>query len=110
MENADLLIAVGTRAVCQSDCSRTGYPNVKRVININADLDDATHYNHTLALVGDVHTHTGKAEPCYWGQNRSTETDGITACAEKKAAWQSFKEERGLHPGPGGRILGAGRC
>ena len=34
MENADLLVAVGTRAVCQSDCSRTGYPNVKRVINI----------------------------------------------------------------------------
>jgi 3D-(3,5/4)-trihydroxycyclohexane-1,2-dione acylhydrolase (decyclizing) len=37
MENADLLIAVGTRAVCQSDCSRTGYPNAKRVINLNAD-------------------------------------------------------------------------
>ena len=54
MEQADLLIAVGTRAVCQSDCSRTGYPNVKRVININADLDDATHYHHTLPLVGDV--------------------------------------------------------
>ena len=54
MENADLLIAVGTRAVCQSDCSRTGYPNVKRVINLNADLEDATHYHHTLALVGDV--------------------------------------------------------
>src|SRR5665648_1705 len=33
MENANLLIAVGTRSVCQSDCSRTGYPNVKHVIN-----------------------------------------------------------------------------
>jgi len=54
MDNADLLIAVGTRAVCQSDCSRTGYPQVKHVININADLDDATHYTRTLALVGDV--------------------------------------------------------
>ena len=41
MENADLLIAVGTRAVCQSDSSRTAYPNVQAVININADLDDA---------------------------------------------------------------------
>ena len=30
MENADLLIAVGTRAVCQSDSSRTGYPRVRR--------------------------------------------------------------------------------
>ena len=27
---------------------------MKRVININADPEDATHYNHTLALVGDV--------------------------------------------------------
>ena len=59
MENADLLIAVGTRAVCQSDCSRTGYPQVKRVININADLDDALHYNHTLALVGGIAGHAG---------------------------------------------------
>ncbi|MHC1740071.1 MAG: hypothetical protein AB9897_03055 [Anaerolineaceae bacterium] len=43
MENADLLIAIGTRAVCQSDCSRTGYPKVQHVININADLEDAAH-------------------------------------------------------------------
>ena len=26
MEEADLLIAIGSRAVCQADCSRTGYP------------------------------------------------------------------------------------
>jgi 3D-(3,5/4)-trihydroxycyclohexane-1,2-dione acylhydrolase (decyclizing) len=54
MENADLLIAVGTRAVCQSDCSRTGYPQVQHVININADFDTALHYRRTLALVGDA--------------------------------------------------------
>ena len=54
MDEADLLIAIGTRAVCQSDSSRTGYPNVKHVININASLEDATHYQDTLALVGDA--------------------------------------------------------
>jgi len=65
MENADLLIAIGTRAVCQSDCSRTGYPNVRRVINLNADLEDATHYHHTLALVGDVRrTLKERTKPC----------------------------------------------
>ena len=37
MEEADLLVAVGTRFVCQSDCSRTGYPKVEAVININTD-------------------------------------------------------------------------
>ncbi len=54
MENADLLVAIGSRFVCQADCSRTGYPQVQAVININADLDTATHYGKTIALVGDA--------------------------------------------------------
>ncbi|MEW6755277.1 MAG: thiamine pyrophosphate-binding protein, partial [Candidatus Latescibacterota bacterium] len=54
MAQADLLVAVGTRAVCQSDCSRTGYPQVRQVINVNADPDAATHYADTTALVGDA--------------------------------------------------------
>jgi 3D-(3,5/4)-trihydroxycyclohexane-1,2-dione acylhydrolase (decyclizing) len=95
MENADLLIAIGTRAVCQSDCSRTGYPNVQRVINLNADLEDATHYHHTLALVGDVRRTLVEL-------NRALETatgdksEWLQACAAQKTAWQSFKAER-LH-------------
>jgi 3D-(3,5/4)-trihydroxycyclohexane-1,2-dione acylhydrolase (decyclizing) len=93
MENADLLIAIGTRAVCQSDCSRTGYPNVRRVINLNADLEDATHYHHTLALVGDVRRtlvelnralETGTGDKAEW----------LQSCAAQKTAWQSFKAER----------------
>jgi 3D-(3,5/4)-trihydroxycyclohexane-1,2-dione acylhydrolase (decyclizing) len=54
MENADLLIAIGSRFVCQSDCSRTGFLKTKHVININTDFDAATHYNKTTALVGDA--------------------------------------------------------
>ncbi len=54
MEQADLLLAVGTRSVCQADCSRTGYPLVRHVVNVNADLDAATHYHDTTALVGDA--------------------------------------------------------
>ena len=97
MENADLLVAIGTRAVCQSDCSRTGYPNVKRVININTDLDDATHYHHTLPLVGDVRLTLRKL-------NQALELDGLgqapwlKACSAQKAAWQEFKQERWRHP------------
>jgi 3D-(3,5/4)-trihydroxycyclohexane-1,2-dione acylhydrolase (decyclizing) len=102
MENADLLIAIGTRAVCQSDCSRTGYPNVKRVININADVDDATHYNRTLALVGDVRRTLkklnrllapGSSQKADWIQ-----AAWIQACAQKKAEWRAFKAERARHP------------
>jgi 3D-(3,5/4)-trihydroxycyclohexane-1,2-dione acylhydrolase (decyclizing) len=97
MENADLLIAVGTRAVCQSDCSRTGYPNVKRVININADVDAATHYRHTLALVGDVRRTLEKLNQAL-GPGAADKTDWLKACAEKKSAWQAFKAERERHP------------
>ena len=97
MENADLLIAVGTRAVCQSDCSRTGYPHVKRVININADVDDATHYARTLALVGDVRQTLSKLNEAF-GAEKIDKTAWLNACAEKKAAWQSFKQERVLNP------------
>jgi 3D-(3,5/4)-trihydroxycyclohexane-1,2-dione acylhydrolase (decyclizing) len=54
MEHAELLLVVGSRAVCQADCSGVGYPNVQAVINVNADLGDVAHYNRTLALPGDI--------------------------------------------------------
>jgi 3D-(3,5/4)-trihydroxycyclohexane-1,2-dione acylhydrolase (decyclizing) len=97
MENADLLIAIGTRAVCQSDCSRTGYPGVKRVININADLEDATHYNRTLALVGGVRPTLTRLNQ-ELGESPPAKTKWLTNCAEKKAAWQVFKQERFNNP------------
>ena len=54
MQNAKLLISIGSRSVCQSDCSGIGYPNAETVININADLSDMMHYNNTLGLNGDI--------------------------------------------------------
>jgi len=97
MENADLLIAIGTRAVCQSDCSRTGYPHVKRVININADLDDALHYRHTLALVGDVRRTLQKLNQGI-GPGSANKPEWLKACAGKKQAWQAIKAERERNP------------
>lgn len=108
MEEADVLVVVGSRAVCQSDCSRTGYPRVRHVININTDPVAALHYAHTLALVGDAGptlaelnrrlravaaatpttTTTGAGHPSAWA----------TRCAEAKAAWEAFKAERYEHP------------
>lgn len=97
MENADLLIAVGTRAVCQSDCSRTGYPNVQHVININADLDDATHYSCTLALVGEVSLTLEKLNDAL-GKARPEKSEWLNACKEKKQEWQVFKTQRFNNP------------
>jgi 3D-(3,5/4)-trihydroxycyclohexane-1,2-dione acylhydrolase (decyclizing) len=97
MENADLLIAVGTRLVCQSDCSRTGYPNVRQVININADEDDATHYYHTLAMVGDARLTLERLNQALT-PGSCDKNDWLVACNAQKIEWQAFKAERERHP------------
>ncbi len=97
MQEADLLITAGTRAVCQSDSSRTGYPNVRRVININADIEDATHYNHTLALVGDIRRTLQKLNKTL-NTDLASRGEWLEECAQKKTAWQSFKLERRKKP------------
>lgn len=97
MDNADLLIAVGTRAVCQSDCSRTGYPKVKRVININADFDDASHYNNTLPLIGDVRKTLEKINLAL-GSEHPDKPDWLNDCNAKKFVWQGMKQQRFASP------------
>jgi 3D-(3,5/4)-trihydroxycyclohexane-1,2-dione acylhydrolase (decyclizing) len=98
MENADLLIAVGTRAVCQSDSSRTGYPNVAHVINLNADVDDVLHYRNTLSLLGDVRGSLVALNETLDTGGAIDKSDWLEACAEKKAAWTAFKAERYASP------------
>jgi 3D-(3,5/4)-trihydroxycyclohexane-1,2-dione acylhydrolase (decyclizing) len=99
MEEAELLIVAGSRAVCQSDCSGTGYPKVRHVININADLADATHYNRTIALVGDIGAvidrlleASGNVERLEPAAPESSKWRSI--CAEKKAKWRALRDER----------------
>lgn len=113
MEEAELLVVIGSRAVCQSDCSGIGWPNVRGVININADPMDVQHYNRTTALCGDagqilerLHAHIVRDHPgCAEGK-----ADWLKACAEKKAVWRTFKSAQfnaELPPDPvwGRRVL-----
>ena len=94
MDEADLLIAVGTRFVCQSDSSRTGYPKVKQVININADIEDATHYNKSIALVGDIKATLAKLNAAIKGKESNTDSQWFADCKAKKAEWEAFKKAR----------------
>ncbi|MCB1378562.1 MAG: thiamine pyrophosphate-binding protein [Alphaproteobacteria bacterium] len=91
MSEAELLIAIGTRAVCQSDCSGIGYPNVRRVININADMDDLLHYNNTHPLAGDI-TAVLEALTARLDRERPLgREDWLSHCAARKQAWLSFR-------------------
>jgi len=100
MENADLLVAVGTRFVCQSDCSRTGYPAVKQVVNVNADLQAAMHYNNTTALVGDARLTLRRLidELRQSPVKRPGASEWLDACSEQKRRWEAFKAERYAQP------------
>ncbi len=54
MAEAELVVTIGARAVCQWDSSGTAWKNARAIIAINADPLDATHYNRSLPLVGDA--------------------------------------------------------
>lgn len=99
-ETADLVIALGSRAVCQSDSSRTAYPKARHIININADMDAATHYNQTLPLVGDIEStlqqliQTLRQRP-----RKATGTSAwLAACSAKRQEWDAYRQERYAHP------------
>lgn len=95
--NAELLVVIGSRAVCQADCSGIGYKNAKRVININGDLNDATHYNHTLALTGDISVIAERLAAkleSLGSKVRSNKAQWLEACSAKKSEWSGFKKAR----------------
>ncbi|MBN1636003.1 MAG: thiamine pyrophosphate-binding protein, partial [Deltaproteobacteria bacterium] len=101
MEEANLLVAVGTRSVCQSDCSRTGYPNVAKVININADIETAMHLSKTIALAGDSSATLKKLNEILKQQSPKiggNPSNWLRQCRAKREAWDNFREERYHNP------------
>ncbi len=100
MEEADLLVAIGTRFVCQSDCSRTGYPNAQKVVNINTDLDASAHYNRTIALWGEASLTLQKLVKTLEGRGAMpvTESEWMEQCSEKRKQWEDFKQKRYQNP------------
>ncbi|HXX08192.1 MAG TPA: thiamine pyrophosphate-dependent enzyme [Pseudolabrys sp.] len=95
MTEAELVIVIGSRAVCQADCSGIGYKNAQAVININGDLADALHYNKTVALIGDISTVADRLAAKLEKSSASPEKKAwLKACANKKAEWAAYKRKR----------------
>lgn len=93
MEEADLLIAVGTRAVCQADCSGIGYPAARAVVNINGELADAAHYNRTVMLPGDIGKVVGRLVDALARRPPAPPAGWLAACARRKARWHEIRVE-----------------
>ncbi|HEY2757022.1 MAG TPA: thiamine pyrophosphate-dependent enzyme [Pseudolabrys sp.] len=95
MAEAELVLVIGSRGVCQADCSGIGYKKAEAVININGDLADVLHYNKTVALVGDIgvvaERLATKLEAAAAKKNKGA---WLSACAAKKAEWAEFKRKR----------------
>jgi len=97
MENADVLLAIGSRGVCQSDMSRTGYPRVRRVVNINSDPDDVVHYNHTIPLLGDGRATLRRLIDALREQGaerRDLSSPWAAECLRTWQEWVDFKQRR----------------
>lgn len=95
MTESDLLVVIGSRAVCQADCSGIGWKNAGAVININGDFADANHYNRTLALVGDISAVSERlATKLEKIKAKSGKADWLKACAAKKVEWSDYKKAR----------------
>jgi len=101
MANADLLIVIGSRAVCQADCSGTGFEKAEAVINVNGDLADAAHYNRTVALVGSIDAVIERLVAALEREGGAAGPDAATwlaECAEQKARWLALRAERCAAP------------
>jgi 3D-(3,5/4)-trihydroxycyclohexane-1,2-dione acylhydrolase (decyclizing) len=101
MEHADLLVALGTRFACQSDSSRTNYPNVRQVISINAQIEPLMHYNKTIALAGDVAATLARLIDELKRRKidkSASHSAWYSDCRQKKHEWESFKAKRYARP------------
>lgn len=94
MQEAELLVVVGSRAVCQSDCSGIGWPKVRHVVNINADPIDAQHYNQTTALLGDAAVVCERLARVLPRPLSRAKSAWLAEAAQKKAEWQALRAAR----------------
>ncbi|SAK46131.1 iolD protein [Caballeronia hypogeia] len=98
MSRGELLVVIGSRAVCQADCSGIGYPRAEAVININGDTADVSHYNATVALPGDIGLVIEQLLAAIRarrnGTDRTMKLAWLRECEEKKREWKEFLAAR----------------
>lgn len=99
MNECDLVIAIGTRGVCQWDSSGTAFRKAKKIININCDYDDLAQYNNSVRIQGDagevlIRLIKLLKDSGYKAEN----TKWLEECTQKRLEWEAFKQARYDNP------------
>lgn len=97
MNEADLVIVVGARAVCQWDCSGTAWKKAERIINFNTDPLHAGHYNRSLPIVGDARANLKRWLETLKKQGfkpRDGASEWFRSLSAKRKEWETFKNAR----------------
>ena len=101
MNHADLVITLGSRAVCQWDCSGTAWKKAKNIINFNSNTEHLNHYNKSLLILGDAQSNLIK-----WNKyleirgfnKQSKVSEWLQTNLKNKKDWEDFKHKRYNNP------------
>lgn len=98
MNESDLVVVVGARGVCQWDSSGTAFKKAKRLVNINCDYDDLAQYGNSVRIQGDAQEILKRLSQLLAKDKKNKNPAWLSACREKKAEWESYKQARYDHP------------
>jgi 3D-(3,5/4)-trihydroxycyclohexane-1,2-dione acylhydrolase (decyclizing) len=97
MDNADLVIVIGARAVCQWDCSGTAWKKARHIINFNTSHERASHYNRSVSFLGNAKQNLRRwIERLKSDDSRTDKSDSkwLKVNVENRKEWEEFKRKR----------------
>ncbi|MCX7015361.1 MAG: thiamine pyrophosphate-dependent enzyme [Candidatus Sumerlaeota bacterium] len=98
MAEAELAVVIGAREVCQWDCSGVAWKNARQFINLNTDLQDATHYNRTIPIIGDAKANLRellrRLDRAGVRKAGAAASPWLAACQARRAQWEAYRRKR----------------
>lgn len=101
MNEADAVIVIGARSVCQWDSSGTAWKKARAIINFNTSADHAFHYNQSVSIVGGAKENLRRWIAhlrAHHINKNNIASEWFALLQSKKAEWQSFKQKRFDNP------------
>jgi 3D-(3,5/4)-trihydroxycyclohexane-1,2-dione acylhydrolase (decyclizing) len=101
MNEADLVIVIGARGVCQWDCSGTAWKRAEGIINFNTDPYYISQYNRSVYVLGDAKTNLqtwiSTLKKAGFKPSDSV-SPWLAENSNNKEQWQEFKSKRYDNP------------